>query len=159
MGYKELLMILASIVIVGVAISASFKIFNDQSFKSNKSSLASEMTQYTRQLTSYWERTAEFGGAEAKNVNITVAKLSVYLGFKQVGSNYTYTSANGEFRIISATTASGVVTVTMKALGKNKKNNKYPLVTTTIKFTQDTVAPIETFPLVIATTLGEAATF
>ncbi len=152
MAFKEFLLIVLSVIIVGAAVAIGLKMFVDQSYSTNKSACAAEMRLYTKQLIGFWNNSVELGGAGYLNANVTVAKVKTFLAFNE--ANNSYKSANGEFRVISCVSAGGVVTVTLKALGTSKKANKYPLVTTTISFNQSVNTP----PPVV-TTLGSATSF
>jgi hypothetical protein len=152
MGTKEIFMGLVGVIIVGVMTMIGFNVFTITSFNNNKAALAAEMNVYTKQLEAYWGNSCDMGGAGWTDANITLAKVTTYLAF--TGANNSYKSANGEFRVISVAAQSPGVLLTLKALGTVKKSNKYPLITTTVKFNQASTAQP-----VVTTTQGTATSF
>jgi len=154
MGSNQILLIVLGVIVVGVGVTMGFAMFTNTSFNNNKQSTATEMQTYVLQLIHFWDTTVDLGGASSLINNVTVAKITIYLGF--TGANNSLTSANGQFRVISVVTASPYATLTLKALGNSKKGSKYPLITTTIKFTESSSSDIRP---IVTTTLGSAATF
>ena len=134
MGQQQVFIAVVCVIVVGAAIGAAFVIMTDHAYNNNRSSLAAEMHLYIKQLENYWNTSSDLGGANHLNANITVAKVVTFLGFNASTNNFT--SANGQFRVISATTSGSSIVLTLKAIGTSKKGSKYPMVTTKIQFTQ-----------------------
>jgi hypothetical protein len=152
MGTQQIFLIVVSVIMVCGAIGLGLSMYNNASYKSNESALTTEMRGYTAQLIGFWNTTTDLGGAGYLNANITVSKVCAFLAWS--GANNSYKSANGEFRLTSVTTVGSTVVVTLKALGTDKKNNKFPFITSTITFNQSvTTAPP------ITTTRGSATSF
>lgn len=152
MGVKEVFMGVVAVIIVGVTVMIGFNIFTTTSYNNNKSALAAEMNAYTKQLESFWGNSSDLGGAGWLDANVTVSRITVFLGF--TGASNSFKSSNGEFRVISVVTQSPGKLLTLKALGTSKKGTKYPLITTTMKFNQASNANP-----VVTTTLGSATSF
>ena len=133
MGTQQILLIVLSVIIVGVAVSVGINMFSMQAFNSNQQALAAELMNYSTLVLQYWKTPASMGGAGQVIGNVTVASVANYIGFS--GANSSTTSDNGEFRVISL--AGNVLT--LKALGKEKKGTNFPLLTTTIDLTTNAI--------------------
>jgi len=126
MGTQQILLIVLSVIIVGVAIAVGITMFSNQAYNSNQQAVSSELQNYAAQVAQYYKVPKGMGGAGQDSSFVTVASVANFIGFK--GADYSTTTDNGEFRVIS--TAGN--TVTLKGLGKEKKGTNYPLVTSTI---------------------------
>ncbi len=135
MGTQQILMIVLSVIIVGVAIGVGINMFSSQAFSSNRQALAVELTNYATLVMQYWKTPASMGGAGQIIGNVTVAKVAGYIGFNP-SSPYQVTSDNGEFRVISV---SGNV-VTLKGVGTELKGSNKPICTTTIDVTTNAIS-------------------
>jgi hypothetical protein len=140
MGTQQMLMLVITMIVVGIAITIGITMLINQGYNSNKEAMASELTTYQPLILRFWIVTKLMGGAAGDINFLTMEKLSNYIGF--TGPNYSTVSANGEFRIINIT---GRV-VTIKGLGVETKGTKHPMVTGTINVVTKS----------ITTTLGDA---
>jgi len=143
MGTQQLLLIVLSVILVGVAISVGINMFSSQAYLSNQQAMSAELTNYSTLLIQYYKTPVSMGGAGGIIGNVTTTLAANYIGL--TGANSSATSDNGEFRLISL---SGNV-ITLKGLGKEKKGGNYPLITTTVDLSTNT----------LATTVSRAATF
>jgi len=126
MGTQQLLLIVLSVIIVGVAIAVGISMFSGQAYNSNVQAVAAELTNYAALVMQYWKTPASMGGAGQNISNVTVVSIANYIGFS--GANNSITTDNGEFRVNNV---SGTV-ITLKGFGKEKKGDNHPMVTTTI---------------------------
>jgi hypothetical protein len=133
MGTQQILLIVLSVIIVGVAIAVGITMFSNQAYNSNQQAVAGELQNYGSQAIQYYKTPVSQGGAGQDSTNVTVTKVATFLGF--TGTNNSLTSDNGEFRV----TAVSGTTVTLKGLGKELKSAKYPLVTTTVSLAAGTI--------------------
>ena len=133
MGIQQILLLVLSVIIVGVSVSVAITMFNNQAYIANQQAVASELQNYGLQAIQYYKTPKSQGGAGEDSTVATIPIISTFLGFSGTGNSVT--SDNGEFRVISITGS----TLTFKGLGKEFKNGKYPLVTTTVSMSVGTV--------------------
>ncbi len=133
MGTQQILLIVLSVIIVGVAIAVGITMFSNQAYNGNQQAVASELQNYGSQAIQYYKTPKSQGGAGQDSLEVTVTKVATFLGF--TGANDSLTSDNGEFRV---TGVSGT-TVTLKGKGVELKAAKNPLVTTTIALAAGTI--------------------
>jgi hypothetical protein len=143
MGTQQILLIVLSVIIVGVAIAVGINMFSSQAYNSNQQAVAAELANYASLVIQYWKTPASMGGGGQTAGRLTATNVANYIGFS--GDNSSVTTDNGEFRVISV---SGNV-VTLKGLGKEMKGTDKPLCTTTIDVSSN----------VINTTVTKAANF
>jgi hypothetical protein len=140
MGTQQMLLIALGVIIVGISVSVGITLFFNQSYNSNKQSLAAEMAAYRPMAVRYWKTSKLLGGAGGDVNNVTIESVANYIGFTD--TLYSLTSANGEFRVIGV---NGTV-VTLKALGAETRRGKHPSVASTLNIANG----------VITTVLGDA---
>ncbi len=133
MGTQQILLLVLSVIIVGVSVSVGITMFANQAYNANQQGVASELQNYGMLSIQYYKTPKSQGGAGMDSTAVTVAKIAPFLGF--TGPNDSVTSDNGEFRIISITGA----ILTLKGKGVEMKNDKFPLVTTTVGMATGTV--------------------
>jgi hypothetical protein len=133
MGTQQILLIVLSVIIVGVAIAVGITMFSNQAYNGNQQAVASELQNYGSQAIQYYKTPKSQGGAGQDSTEVTVAKVATFLGF--TGTNNSLTSDNGEFRV----TAVAGTTVTLKGKGVELKSGKNPLITTTISLAAGTI--------------------
>jgi hypothetical protein len=135
MGTQQLFLVILSIIIVAVTFSFAISLFSIHAYNSNKRSIATEMSTYTPIVFKYWNTNKILGGAHKKFYNASTApyglslpNLANSIGF--TSSNFSLATDDGEFRVTAIST--GDSTVTLKGLGKEKRNGKYPMITATV---------------------------
>ena len=133
MGTQQILLIVLSVIIVGVAIAVGITMFSNQAYNGNQQAVASELQNYGSQAIQYYKTPTSQGGAGQDSTNVTVAKVATFLGF--TGANNSLASDNGEFRVMAV---SGT-TVTLKGKGVELKAAKNPLITTTVSLAAGTI--------------------
>ena len=136
MGTQQILLIVLSVIIVGVAIAVGITMFSNQAYNSNQQAVSGELQNYGSQAIQYYKTPVAQGGAGQDSTNVTQAKVAVFIGFDATA--YTLTTDNGQFKV---TGVSGN-TVTIKGLGKELKSAKYPLVTTTVNVASGTITSV-----------------
>jgi hypothetical protein len=133
MGTQQILMIVLSVIIVGVAIAVGINMFSSQAYNSNQQAVAAELSNYASLVLQYWKTPASMGGAGQVIGNVTVIKVAGYISFTE--ANNATLSENGEFRVTNVT---GNV-VTLKGLGKETKGTDKPMITTTIDLSNNAI--------------------
>ncbi|HNQ42958.1 MAG TPA: hypothetical protein PKI59_00935 [Candidatus Cloacimonadota bacterium] len=130
MGTQQLLMIVLSIVIVGIAISVGIFLFNHFSYRSNIQAILAELQHFATLSKAYWGAPESRGGASRKTDNCDIGVMASYLGFKEdygsktIQITYKYISPNGEFHLDS--TWDGVIEISV--LGSASLRGKHPYI-------------------------------
>ncbi len=136
MGTQQILLIVLSVIIVGVAVVVGIMMFNNQAYNANKQAVASELTTYGSLVVQWWKTPTSQGGAGQDATNMVQADIAAYIGFN--GANYSLTNTDtGEFRLTAATAADS--TVTLVGLGKDTKAGLHPKVTTIVSLPDGTM--------------------
>jgi len=125
METQQILLIVLSVIIVGVAIFVGITMFRNQAFDSNQKAIASEAQNYASKIIQWWKTSVSDGGAGQAATADDVAAISTFIGFAADG---TYTSESGTFTIDSADGTTVVIT----AVGKEVRGEEMPGTTTTI---------------------------
>jgi hypothetical protein len=146
MGTQQILLIVLSVIIVGVAVVAGIAMFNTQSYNSNKQQVASDLVDYGSLVMQWWMTPPAQGGAGERIAYMTDTSLAAYIGFN--GDNNSFFNPEvGEFRLTATTPTD--TTVTLVGLGIDIKSGNHPKVTTVVDLTAGTVSA----------TVEDAATF
>lgn len=132
MGQQQILLIVIGVIIVGIMVVVGISIFNLNEYNSNKRNLAAELSTYPPFVFKYWETVEMLGGAGGNTDNVTPARVAGYIGF--TGPNNSWTSENGEFRVIVA----AGTRVSIRGLGSSTRNGKHPMVTARINLATKT---------------------
>ena len=128
MGTQQILLIVLSVIIVGAAIAVGITMFNNQSYSSNKTSIASDAQNFATQVVQYYKTPASQGGADRLPDNMTDTKIGDFIGWQGT----TTTNENGTFTVGSYATTDSSVTITGK--GKEVKGGKVPQIKTKVIF-------------------------
>lgn len=135
MGTQQILLIVLSVIIVGVAIAVGITMFKNQAYNANQSAVASEVQNYAAQVIQWYKTPVSLGGSGKGDVTPTPALVASALGF--LGAGETTTSESGSFKVLTANGTSVVIV----GIGNEKKAN-HPRVTTTITLASDTIAAV-----------------
>jgi len=134
MGTQQILLIVLSVIIVGVAIAVGISMFNSQAYNANKTAIASDAQAYAAQVLQYWKTPESQGGAGGVAANMTTDLVTAYLGLTSPNN----TNENGTYTV----TAADGVTVEITGVGKANRNNMNPQIVTTITLATDTVTAV-----------------
>jgi len=126
MGTQQILLLALSVIIVGISISVGIAMFSNQSYNNNCQSVALELQNYSVQVLEFWLMPISLGGVGKNYSLITKERLSLYIGFDE--NAFSHTSESGEFKIVSIADSS----IVLRGLGSELRNNKKPIVTSTI---------------------------
>ncbi|MBM4400114.1 MAG: hypothetical protein FJ041_07300 [Candidatus Cloacimonetes bacterium] len=85
-----------------------------------------EMSNHATLVLQFWKTPSSMGGAGMVLTNLNTTACANYIGFSD--AEMSTSSENGEFRLISIV---GSI-VTLQGMGKDKRNDEYPLATTVI---------------------------
>lgn len=133
MGTQQILLIVLSVIIVGVAIVVGIGMFNRQAYNSNKTAIASDAQQYAADVVQHYKTPVSQGGAmgtggidaTAMTADAIAQKLSIGNALANAVAN-----ENGKYYVSAADTTEVKIT----GIGKAERNNKNPKIVTTITF-------------------------
>lgn len=144
MGTQQILLIVLSVIIVGVAIAVGIQMFNAQFYSMNKTSVAADAQVYATQVIQYYKTPSSLGGAGNSIPDTdgedSLRPISNFLGWGDEGVT---TNENGSFKLeVVESGANGVVKITgvgnaVRGIGDDQKN---PVVETTIEFPACTIS-------------------
>jgi hypothetical protein len=146
MGTQQILLIVLSVIIVGIAIAVGIMMFNNQAYNSNQSAIAGELQNYAAQVIQWWKTPISQGGGGQLEANNVVANISPFIGFTYTPADGTagtpeenlLVSENGRYTIA---TASGN-TVVLNGIGNTKKGANYPAIITTVELNPGSVTSV-----------------
>jgi hypothetical protein len=127
MGTQQILLIVLSVIIVGIAIVVGIAMFNNQAYNANQQAVASELTNFGSMAMQWWKTPKSQGGRGQTTGSVAVDSVANFIGFSDA-ANGKNTTENGTFKIAAGGTANSLI---LYGLGKEKKGTNYPLVTTT----------------------------
>ena len=136
MGTQQILLIVLSVIIVGVAIAVGISMFNSQAYNANKTAIASDAQAFAAQVLQYWKTPESQGGAGGNGANMTVDNVTNYLGL--TGENAE--NENGSYVITDADS----FTVEITGVGTAIRNNMRPQIVTTVTLATDGVTAVAT---------------
>ncbi|MDD3577872.1 MAG: hypothetical protein PHS23_02605 [Candidatus Cloacimonetes bacterium] len=136
MGTQQILLIVLSVIIVGVAIAVGISMFNSQAYNANKTAIASDAQAFAAQVLQYWKTPESQGGAGGNGANMTVENVTNYLGL--TGENAE--NENGSYVI----TAADSTTVEITGVGTAIRNDMRPQIVTTVTLATDGVTAVAT---------------
>lgn len=154
MGTQQILLIVLSVIIVGVAIAVGITMFNNQAYNSNQQAVAAELQNYGSQVVQYWKTPISQGGAGQDPTAPTIARIAAFIGFDPTagGSDDSLSTENGIYTIDAYNATGGpnnTPMVTLRGIGNNNRGGKYPMVTTEVLLNGDiirsTVATSDTY--------------
>ncbi|HRY83961.1 MAG TPA: hypothetical protein P5533_04940 [Candidatus Cloacimonadota bacterium] len=128
MGTQQILLIVLSVIIVGVAIAVGITMFRNQAYNSNVQAVSSELNNYGAQALQWWKTPLSQGGAgQTFDASTIVANLQAYLGLPA-------TPVMGETGVFQVTSAAAADTsIVLSGIGKEIKGGKHPKVVTTVR--------------------------
>jgi hypothetical protein len=112
MGTQQILLIVLSVIIVGIAVAVGITMFNAQSINSARQAIISDMNNFASQAQSYWKTPVPMGGAgynpgAALNAAALKAALENY-----IGPSFFVSPGNDNAIYTLAITAAGALTIT-----------------------------------------------
>lgn len=110
MGTQQILLIVLSVIIVGIAVAVGIAMFNQQAVNSARNSIIADMNNFASQVAAYYRTPQSMGGASNTAANVVVTDLQEYLGW----GGATMTNENGTYTL-NASDASAQVYFTCAA--------------------------------------------
>ena len=136
MGTQQILLIVLSVIIVGVAIAVGITMFSNQAFNSNQQALSGELQNYASQCIQFFKTPEGQGGAGNDTTKVVLATLANFINFS--GTGETLDTDNGTFKITDGVGG----TVVLEGIGKESKGGEYPKITTTIVLTTGAITSV-----------------
>lgn len=137
MGTQQILLIVLSVIIVGVAIAVGISMFNSQAYNSNKTAIASDAQSFAAQVIQYYKTPVSQGGAGGNIAANGEAAMSGFLGFDT--TNFNITNDNGTYTL--AIVDANTVTITGLGTAENGAN-QHPQIVATITLPAGTIASV-----------------
>ena len=143
MGTQQILMIVLSVIIVGIAVGVGITMFQNQAVNSNRQAVIADLTNFASQAIAYYKVPATMGGGgngtpgfrEGEGTTPTSGLLS-YIGFLSSGGEtptYTYSNDNGTYTL----TIAGPENLTITGTGKELLGGSPVAAELTIDMTPD----------------------
>jgi len=98
MGTQQILLIVLSVIIVGIAVAVGITMFNAQSVNSNRSACIADMNNFAASTLAFYKTPTSHGGAGSDSTEVTVKKVGNYIGVDFNGTS-TLTTGNGVYTI------------------------------------------------------------
>lgn len=132
MGTQQILLIIISVIIIGIAITAGFAIVRHQGFSNNRGLLLAEVQDYMVQLSQTYRLVTTFNGVSRNLDGVTAETMFDYIGWSHNPIN----TANGTFFIEMEP---GIPIIYIKAIGKEPSNGKVAAVHGKIEFPENKI--------------------
>ena len=136
MGTQQILLIVLSVIIVGVAVAVGIQMFNTQAMNSNRQAVIGDLQTLGAQIMQYHRTPASQGGGGNLATAYAIADVQAFLGW----SSATNTSDTGTFTLTAP--AAGVITIT--GVGTETGNDGTAKVTAVLTVTLANAAPLAT---------------
>ncbi len=131
MGQQQLLLIVLSVIIVGIAVIVGINMFNDQAASSNLDAITSDLVNLASRAQQHFRRPTAMGGGGGSFALLTANAAGLaYLTNQPSNENGTY----------SIKTAGTATTVTLRAVGEEDGNNDGTNCTSDVQVWADSIA-------------------
>lgn len=137
MGTQQILLIVLSVIIVGVAVAVGIQMFNTQAMNSNRQAVVGDLQTYGAQLMQYYRTPASQGGGGSDFTSGTgAAKVAAFLGWGAT----TDTTDTGTFALTITSSSVASIVGTGTETGNDGTNN----VKATLTVTATSSSPLAT---------------
>jgi hypothetical protein len=142
MGTQQILLIVLSVIIVGIAVAVGITMFANQAENANRQALVGDLQNFGAAAMAFWRMPASMGGAGSStfgnNTAAVRAGVGQYMGFAAAG---TLTNDNGTYTLAEIG-ANDVFTIT--ALGNEIGQNGSSGVRAVLTVTATNASPLST---------------
>lgn len=131
MGQQQLLLIVLSVIIVGIAVVVGINMFNDQAASSNLDAVTSDLVNLASRAQQHYRRPTAMGGGGGSFILLTGDATGLaYLTTQPTNENGTY----------SITTAGSATSVTLTGVGTEDGDSDGTPCTATVQVWADSIA-------------------
>lgn len=121
MGTQQILMIVLSVIIVGIAVGVGITMFQNQAKNSNRQAILGDLRNFSASAIAFYKIPSSMGGGGNGNPGFegnsgTGSELRMYLGF---GTGGTFTNDNGTYTLGAPTPTQVKITGVGKEVGQN----------------------------------------
>lgn len=127
MGTQQILLIILSVIIIGIAIASGFAIVQHQSFSNNRGLLLADVKDYLVQVNQTYKLVTTFSGISRNLDGVSAEMMIDYIGWSYNPIN----SATGTYLL---ELEPGIPIVYIKAIGKDAANGKFAAIHGKIEF-------------------------
>ena len=106
MGTQQILLIVLSVIIVGIAVAVGITMFNTQAQNANRQALIADANNFASQMLAYYKTPTSHGGG-GRAFETSMDTLEVWIGFNSSG---VYSNDNGTYTL--GRTSASVLTIT-----------------------------------------------
>lgn len=98
MGTQQILLIVLSVIIVGLAVAVGLTMFTQSAVRSNRNACISDSNNFAAKALAWWRTPATQGGGDQVNLNTAILDdLGAYIGYNYNAAVNTLYSLNGSF--------------------------------------------------------------
>ena len=115
MGTQQILLIVLSVIIVGIAVAVGITMFNTQAQNANRQALVADANNFATQMIAYYKTPTSHGGG-GRTFEASMDTLEVWLGFTSGG---VYSNDNGTYTL----TRTNASTIQIVGTGTEKGND------------------------------------
>ena len=133
MGTQQILLIVLSVIIVGVAIAVGISMFNNQAYNSNKTAIAADAQSFATQVVQYYKTPVSQGGG-GNTLGTAAADIGAFIGWQGT----TTTNENGTYTVAWVDSNNATIT----GVGTAVKISKKPKIVTTITLPEGTISAV-----------------
>ena len=121
MGTQQILMIVLSVIIVGIAVGVGITMFQNQAKNSNRQAVIADLNNFAAMAEAFYKVPASMGGGGNGNPGFQNSnhELSYYLGFS---SSDTTSNGNGEYKLSGFGQHTVTITGTGTEIGNDDSN-------------------------------------
>ncbi|MCF7920718.1 MAG: hypothetical protein K9N06_12465 [Candidatus Cloacimonetes bacterium] len=135
MGKQQILLIVLSVIIVGVAVAVGIQMFNTQAMNSNRQAIVGDLQTLGAQVMQYHRTPSSQGGGGSSTSAYTALTVAQYIGWGA-------TSDTTDTGVFTLSTGDGTVTIT--GVGTETGNNGTSGVAATLTVTLASASPLST---------------
>ena len=107
MGMQQILLIVLSVIIVGVAIAVGITMFRTQAVNANRQALANDLNTFAASAMAYYKTPESMGGG-GRDFTSNATYLYKWMGFEDDG---TFSNDNGSYSLVKTAATKDVLTI------------------------------------------------
>jgi len=119
MGTQQILLIVLSVIIVGIAVAVGITMFNTQAQNANRQALVADANNFASQMIAYYKTPTSHGGG-GRTFEASMDTLEVWIGFTSGGA---YSNDNGTYALTRTNASTITIVGTGTEVGNDGTNN------------------------------------